>query len=399
MAGASGTTTLGALPPFLLGAQGVWVRDELGIGLGVLGATVSLFFGSAAVGSLVMGAALDRLGRRRGLRLAGVLVAVGGVAMALGVRGPVTLLATAALLGLGNAACQTAANLSMARALPPHRRGLGFGVKQSAVPFAIMLGGLAVPTLGGTFGWRSTFLATAAVGLAVAASTLWRRSPVDGPAPVAGPEPLDRPPVRPLLMCGVAISFASAAANFLGAFVASWGYEVGLSASAAGLLMAAGSMGSITVRVISGWRADGRHGANLPVVAVQMLVGAVALAGLSVGTQATVVGFGLLAFSVGWAWPGLLLYAAARLGRDTPARASGVIQGGAFVGGAVGPLVFGAMAGQLGFRVTWLAAAGCFVVAAALVTWARVGFRNDLLARPPRTPVTYGGGRIRRAEP
>lgn len=395
MVGASGTTTLGALPPFLLGAQAVWVREDLGVGLGVLGGAVSLFFGSAAVGSLVMGAAFDRLGRRRGLQLAGLLVAAGGLSMALAVRGPVTLLATTAVLGLGNAACQTAANLSMARALPPHRRGLGFGVKQSAVPVAIMLGGLAVPTLGESLGWRSTFLATAAVGFLTTASTTWRRTPVGRSGAATVSPPLDRPPVGPLLVCGVAIAFASAAANFLGAFIASWGYEVGLSATAAGLLMAGGSLGSITIRVVSGWRADGRHGANLPVVAAQMLVGAVALAGLSLGTRAGVVGFGLLAFSVGWAWPGLLLYAAARLGRDTPARASGVIQGGAFVGGAVGPLLFGTMAGALGFRVTWLAAAACFVVAAALVTWARAGFRRDLVARPPRTPLTYGGGRIR----
>jgi MFS family permease len=396
MVGASALTTLGALPPFLLGAQAVAVRADLAIGLGALGAAVSTFFASAALGSMVMGLVLDRAGRRTGLVLAGVLVGTGGAAMATVVRGTGSLLACMVVLGLGNASCQTAANLSMARALPPHRRGLGFGVKQSAVPLAIMLGGLAVPTMGTALGWRSTFATTAVLGGAVALGALVRPLPS---TPVGGEvdqrEP-DRPPWGPLLLCGVAITFASAAANFLGAFIASWGYESGLTVTTTGLLMAVGSAGSIVVRIGSGYRADGRQGANMPVVAFQMLCGAVCLGGVAVGTPFTVLGFGFLAFAVGWAWPGLLLYAVARLGRDAPARASGVVQAGAFVGGALGPLTLGALAGQVGFRVSWLVASACFLVAGGLVLLARRLFAADLRARPPRTPIAWGGGRVAR---
>ena len=394
MAAASGLTTLGALPPFLLGAQAVWVREDLRIGLGMFGVAVSTFFALAAVGSVLAGRFVDRAGARLGQVVAGVLVATGGVLMATLARGPLSLLATMAVLGLGNACCQTVANLSMARALPPGRRGLGFGVKQSAVPLAIMLGGLAVPTMGGMLGWRSTFVTTAAVGASVGLTALTRRERLAAPAAeVVGD--LDHPPRWPLLLCGLGITFASAAANFLGSFIASWGYEVGLTATTTGLLMAAGSAGSIVVRVTSGWRADGRHGANLPVVAAQMYAGALCLVGVAVGTEMTVLGFGFLAFSVGWAWPGLLLYAVARLGRDSPARASGVVQAGAFVGGAIGPMGFGALAGAAGFRPTWLLAAACFVVGGTLVLAARRGFRIDLAARPPRAPITTGGGRVR----
>lgn len=396
MGGASALTTLGALPPFLLGAQAVWVREDLAVGLGVFGVAVSTFFAAAAVGSFGAGVLLDRVGRRLGLVAAGLLVASGGTLMALAVAGPASLLGTMVVLGLGNAGCQTAANLSMARALPPGRRGLGFGVKQSAVPLAIMLGGLAVPTVGGSFGWRSTFLTTAVVGGLVALTAALRPAPV-GTAAVPLVEDLDQPPWRPLLLCGLGITFASAAANFLGSFVASWGFEIGLSATTTGLLMAVGSAGSIVVRVLSGWRADGRRGANLPVVAAQMFAGAACLAGVAIGTPGTVLGFGFLAFSVGWAWPGLLLFAVARLGRDTPARASGVVQAGAFVGGAVGPMLFGTMAGSVGFRPTWLVAAGCFVVAGSLVLVARRGFSADLRRRPPRTPLATGGGRLSRS--
>ncbi|QZY27890.1 MFS transporter [Nocardioides coralli] len=395
MGGASALTTLGSIPPFLLGAQAVWVRDDLAVGLGVFGVAVSVFFAAAALGSLGAGVLLDRLGRRAGLATAGVLVAGGGAAMALLVSGPLSLLACMAVLGLGNASCQTAANLSMARALPPGRRGLGFGVKQSAIPLAIMLGGLAVPTLGGQLGWRSTFVATALAGTLVLGRAVARSGASAFRPPGAAAAELDRPPWAPLLLAGLGITFASAAANFLGAFVASWGYEVGLSATTAGLLMAAGSAGSIAVRVLSGHRADARQGRNLPVVAVQMYAGAACLVGLAIAHESTVLVFGFLAFAVGWAWPGLLLFAVARVGRDTPARASGVVQAGAFTGGAVGPMGFGALAGQVGFQPTWLLAACSFVVAGTLVLLARRGFRADLLARPPREPLAHGGSRVR----
>jgi len=398
MAAASGLTTLGALPPFLLGAQAVWVREDLVIGLGFFGVAISVFFASAAAGSVLAGRLVDRVGPRRGQVVGGLLVATGGVLMATVVGSPLSLLATMSVLGLGNACCQTVANLSMARALTPGRRGLGFGVKQSAVPLAIMLGGLAVPTLGGALGWRSTFVATATVGALVGLSALLRHEPVAGPV-AAVVDDLDHPPRWPLLLCGLGITFASAAANFMGAFIASWGYEIGLSATTTGLLMAAGSAGSIVVRVLSGWRADGRHGANLPVVAAQMYAGALCLVGVAVGTEATVLGFGFLAFAVGWAWPGLLLFAVARLGRDAPARASGVVQAGAFIGGAIGPMGFGALAGAAGFRPTWLLAAACFVVGGTLVLAARRGYRTDLAERPPRAVITTGGGRVRGGVP
>ncbi|KRE62518.1 MFS transporter [Nostocoides sp. Soil756] len=398
MLSASALTALGALPPFLLGAQAVRVRPDLGIGLGVLGAAVSTFFAAAALGSFAAGPLFDRTGRRVAVALAGGFVALGGALMAGLVRGPESLLAVMVVLGLGNACCQSASNSSMARVVAPSRRGLGFGVKQSAVQVAIMVGGIAVPTLGRWLGWRSTFATSAAVGALVVALALVR-VPAGRAVAAATTGALDRPPWAPLLVSGLAIMFASAAANFVGSFIASWGFEVGLTTTATGLLMAVGSAASITVRVLAGWRADRRHGGNLPRVAAQMFAGAVCLVGVAWGMPWAVVVFGFLAFAVGWSWPGLLLFAVARVGRDSPAQASGVIQAGAFVGGAAGPLLLGTMAGAVGFRPTWLVAAGLFVVAGVLVLVSRRGFRADLMARPPREPVTWGGARVEPSTP
>jgi len=389
--GATAMTTLGTLPVFLLGSQSVFVRDELGFDEQRFGVAVSVFFAAAAAAALFGGGLTDRMGRRASTIVAGLLAATGGFGVALAAHSWLVLVLMMVVLGVANAACQVTSNLTLARAVPPHRRGLGFGVKQSAIPLAIMIGGLAVPTVGAVVGWRWTFALTGIGGLAAAAAGLRLEGSRGGGADSSADS--DAAPVAALLTTMVAILLASAAANSLGSFIASWGFQVGLTPSEAGLLMATGSGLNIVVRVLSGHLADRRHGRNLPVVASQMLVGAVALAALSVPSPAAVVSAGLVAFALGWSWPGLLLYAVVRVGRDSPGAASGTVQAGAFIGGAAGPALFGTVVDAAGYEAAWRLAAGLFLVAAALILVARRLFIADLVARPPALPFGYGGGR------
>lgn len=392
VAAASGLTTLGTLPVFLLASQSVLVREDLGFGPRAFGLAVGAFFAAAAVAAVLGGMVADRVGPRVSTVAAGTLAAVGGFGIGLGVDRWSSLLVLMVVLGVANAACQVTANLSMARSVPVHRRGLGFGVKQAAIPLAIVLAGLAVPTVTAAFGWRSTFGACGAAGVLVAVAGLApRRSTV--PAPSIAPDARDVPPLRALLVAMAAIALASAAANALGAFFASWSFEVGLSPSEAGVLMAVGSALNIAARLLAGHLADRRYGRNLPVVAAQMLTGAVALSALSVPAIGVLVPAAVVAFAVGWSWPGLMLYAVVRLGRDSPATASGLVQAGAFVGGATGPLAFGYLVDAVGYATAWRVAALVFVLAAVLVMIARRLFVADLVSRPPREALGYGGGR------
>src|SRR5699024_9762587 len=152
---------------------------------------------------------------------------------------------------------------------------------------------------------------------------------------------IDRPPVGALLITMLAFCLASAAVNSLGSYTASWGFEVGLTTWQAGMLLAAGSACNVAVRLLDGHLAHRRQGGNLPVVAVQIMLGGVALAMLSLSIPSVMVIATIIAFGIGWSWTGLLLFAVARIGRDAPASASGVVQAGAFIGGAAGPLLFG----------------------------------------------------------
>lgn len=387
--GASLMTTVGTLPVFLLASQSVLVRADLHFDEQKFGIAVGAFFAAAAIFALLGGRLADRLGRRRCTLGAGLLALVGGVGLALTAHSWPVLVALMVVLGIANAACQVTANLILATVVPAHRRGLGFGVKQSAIPLAIMVAGLAVPTVSVVLGWRWTFGVTGLVGLAIMVAGLW--IPRDRTDRWDSSAEADRPPVPALVVSMIAIALASAAANSLGSFAASWAFDVGLTPGRAGLLLAVGSGMSIVVRVLGGFLADRRDGRVLPIVALQMLVGASALVVLAFPSPASLVPATLVAFALGWSWPGLVLYAVVRIGRDAPAAASGLIQAGAFVGGATGPVAFGMVVALAGYETAWLGAAAFFVIAAVLVTVARRMFIADLVARPPRQAIEYGG--------
>ena len=108
-------------------------------------------------------------------------------------------------------------------------------------------------------------------------------------------------------------------------------------------------------------------------------MGFVLLAQHEIGT--VIVG-AFIAFAFGWSWPGLLIFAIVRIGRDRPALASSAVQAGGFAGGAVGPPLFGWLILSTSYETGWLAAGGALLVAAALLVIARRMFLSDLAIRP-----------------
>lgn len=380
MSAASAMTTLGAIPVFLLSAQSVFIRRDLDFDEARFGLAVSCFFAAAATTALLGGGLADRLGRRRSTVLAGTLSVLGGAGLALGARSFAVLVVTLIVLGMANAAMQVTSNLSLAKSIPLHRQGLAFGVKQSAIPFAIVLGGLAVPSVGVIIGWRWTFGITAIMAILVIVGGLLL--PPDAVTRATAQRSLEKAPPLALALTAVAMAAASASVNSLAAFLASWGFQIGMSPSQTGFLMAAGSGLSICARILTGHRADRRGGRNLPVVAMQMLFGSLTLAAISIDSIPTLWISAILAFAVGWAWPGLMLFAVVRVGRESPGAASGAVQAGAFVGGASGPALFGLLVAHMGYPFAWRVASLLLMTAAGMVLLARRLFQRDLVVRP-----------------
>ena len=242
------------LPATLTGALAISVGDETGLRLTGVGGLYGVLFGVSAITSTATGRLVQRIGWRYGIRLA-----AGGTGAVLGVLAvaptswweawwPIALFFCIA--GVTAAGSQTASNQAMVHSVPPGRYGLLFGLKHTAVPAAAMAGGLAVPTLALTVGWRWAYAAAAIAAFVVAVAV-----PSGTYRPFGNNKPGDR--VRPTTPLPVLIGLAVAAAlghaglDSLGAFVVPFAVSEGVTEGLAGLLLTLGSIAGLTVRLVS----------------------------------------------------------------------------------------------------------------------------------------------------
>ena len=364
--GAVTATTVTVLPVFLTGGLAVQISAELGFDPAGLGLAVALFFGVSALAALPAGWLVERFGSGPTSRAgvfgsAAVMLAVAAWAHSFPVLVGI-LLCSAWCNVLG----QLSSNLTLARYVPAERLGLSFGIKQSAIPLATLIAGAAVPAVALTVGWRWAYVLGA--GLALAALFI-------APRDTAGREQTPATPgeraTAALSVLGVAAGLGAASASALGIFLVTSAVDRGIDAGIAGLTLTLGSVVGLSIRLVNGWLADRRSGGNVTVVAVSLVVGAAGLILLAVpGTPALVIGT-VLAFGLGWSWPGLLQYAVVRLNPSAPAAATSIVQVGVYGGGFGGPVGFGFIAAHTSFPTAWLAAATTMLVAAGLMVLGR----------------------------
>jgi cyanate permease len=396
---AAAATALGVLPVFLLGALVVQVRADVPLSKAALGLSASGFFALSALSSPFAGRLVERVGAGRGMALGGMASALsmttGGLA-----RHWVVLAVGVALGGLANATGQVAANLALAHAVPAHRQGIAFGIKQAAVPAATAAAGLAVPVAGLTVGWRWAFLVGAVLPPVFAAWAFRCPGLRSRTAASRRRQATRRQPnmalraLAVLAFCGALGTFA---ANTLAAFLVDATVSGGFSAGHAGVLLAAGSLSSVVVRVAIGSFVDARSFPLLPLVSMMLAAGAAGLAGLSLTTSPALVVVAAVVSYLGiWGWNGVFTLAIVRANPAAPAAATGVTQAGLYCGGVVGPSVFGYLAGSVGYAVAWRAAAMMAVLGAigiglsALHPPAVVGENGGTGPLEPAT--AFGGG-------
>jgi MFS family permease len=329
-------------------------------------AGVTVFFLAGALGAGPGGRLAERVGAADAMRGC-VLVTAGGLLAAAALADSLAaLLALLALAGLANAVCQPAINVFMAEQVPLERQGLAFGIKQSAIPAAVLVSGLALPLLALPFGWRATFalcaLGPLAVAVAMGRSAHHLRSPVER-------EPAPRP-TRELVAIAAGAALASAGPNAMGAYLVASAVDTGIAEGAAGLLVALGSALSLAVRVALGQRADRRRDYGYGTMVVFLVGGAAGFALLASGATVPFVIGALVAFTLGWGWPGVFNLAVVESHRDAPGAATGVSQTGIYVGAAGGPAAFGAISTAGGYEVAWAATAVLALVGALVIALA-----------------------------
>lgn len=379
MAAASVVATTGSLPVFLVSAVAVLVRADLGFDEAGLGAAVSAFFAAAAVSSVHSGRLVERIGGRGALVLGAGLS--GTALLGIGLSPTWSALVLALVVGgLANAVCQLAANLRLSGGVPLESQGVAFGVKQSANAIASLFGGAAVPLVAINFGWRPTFVLAAAVAWGAGAFQARgaRRNRVPRRARAASPV-LDRPP---LVYLALGLGFTAAANTALSAFIVEYAVSTGLATGTAGTVLAVSSLAGLSTRIVLGAVADRRRGGELTAVAGMLYVGAAVLAafpfvsGVPLVTLATV-----LAYAVGWGWPGLLNLAIVRGNDHAPAAATGVTQVGAYIGGVIGPVAFGFVVAGIGYGPAWTLAAVWQLAAGSFILAGRARARRSWAAR------------------
>ncbi|WP_238588987.1 MFS transporter [Pseudonocardia sp. HH130629-09] len=354
-------TTASVLPVFLTGALAVQLSRDLAFDPSGLGLVVALYFGVSALCSLPVGMVVERFGSRVTSRIAVVGAAVLMAALGLGARSYVALVVLLLCGAWCNVMGQLSSNLTLARSVPAHLMGLSFGVKQAAIPAATLLAGLAVPAVALTVGWRWAY----GIGALLALAALF-----------ACPRADARPPARAgkgdratgaLAVIGAASGLAAGTATALGIFLVASAVDRGIDPGLAGLVLTLGSVVGLSARLLHGWLADRRTGGHVAVVAASLAAGAIGFVLLAVpGTPALVVGV-VLAFGLGWAWPGLLQFAVVRLTPSAPAAATSIVQVGVYAGGFAGPIVFGSLATHAGFPTAWTVNAVVMLVSAALM--------------------------------
>jgi MFS family permease len=361
---AAGTATV--LPGFLVGPLALQIRSDLHASVTAVAAGVTVFFVAGAVGAGPGGRFAERVGALRAIRACVVASAACLLLAAAFAHSLALFLALLAVAGLANAVTQPAINLFMADQVPLDRQGLAFGIKQSAIPTAAFVSGLALPALALPLGWRPTFAICAFATLAVA-GVVGRAAPGFVPPPPRAPAPR---PSRKLLMTAVGAALASAGPNALGVYLVASAVDVGIAEGLAGVLAGVASAISLVVRVLLGNRADRRRDYGFSTVVAMLATGSVGFVLLASGAPVPFVLGALVAYALGWGWPGLFNLAVVDLYREAPGASTGVSQTGIYVGAAGGPAVVGLIAAGAGYSTAWAAAAGLSLVAAAAMAYA-----------------------------
>lgn len=362
------------LPTFLVGTLAVQIRSSLHFDPVDLGIVVACSYAASAIFAIPSGNMAEQFSGLRMLRYSALVSAVALLLIATLVQSWPELAVALVVAGAASSAGQTAANLFLSRRIDPGRQGLAFGIKQASVPLASLLGGVSVPVIALTIGWRWAFVISAVIALASLLLLPHPRLSVAAQRAAAAVRPRHEPSL-PLVALALGFGLTLTACSSLGTFLVLSSVAEGMGRAEAGLVAALASAGAIGVRVLVGFLADRRQGRHLVFVVVMMVVGAVGFSlmafGFALRSPALFVPGAVVAFAVGWGWNGLFNFAVVRTHPRGPARATGITQTGGRIGSVIGPLVFGVLVVRVGYTGAWAVAGGEMLLGAGMMLVAR----------------------------
>lgn len=363
-----GATVASGLPVFLVGALFVQISADLDVPDWALGVIVAVFWIAAALGSNSSGLLTAKIGSRRVVILTFLVAAASLLAAALLTPRWEWLILWTILGGISTSLCHPATNHLLRLRVSEGRRALAYGLKQSAVPLASLLAGLAIPFLALTLGWRSAYVLAAVLAVALLGLFL-----------VIGPKRLPKGTKRvsssvPLTRSQKIFFLSLASATLLGAGAATSGatfgvvsaVERGMDAGTAGFVLSAASLVGAIVRVGAGALADRRPGNPVRWIAAMQLIGFVGGA-VMIFSSGVMFAVGLaLVMGIGWGWTGLGHFIVARLAGPATPSATALVQTGSYAGCAIAPVLGGIIYANGGSTPVWIMVAAMFLVAGVI---------------------------------
>ena len=361
-------------PAAVLGVLATFLIDDFGISRAEVGLIATANIVVSAALSPVAGRVTDRVGGKWAFVFIYVLATAGFLALA---AAPVygVLLLAAIPAGVGQAAGNPATNKLIALHVPPGRRGVMMGVKQSGVQAAIFLGGVLVPLGAEAFGWRTTLVVLAALTLSVIPVVL-RVIPSDRPAPGGAAErrrgPLS-PAIREMAVYGFLLGFGGSATFLLPLFVEE---ALGGTPALGGLAIGIVGLSAFFGRIVWARYAERQQRFTGPLTAIALgavVAGLAFLLAQAVGLWVVWIAAVLTGFSASsWNSVGMLGVITVA-GSDQAGRASGIVLLGFLTGLGLGAPLYGWTVDTTGdYSLMWWISIAAFGLAVLpLRAWAR----------------------------
>jgi len=364
------------------------LRDALGVGFVELGFALTLYNIVSGLTQAPMGFVVDRLGARRVL-VAGL--SLGGLAfMMLGLAPSYPLLLVAALmLGLANAVYHPADYAILSRSMSEARMGRAFSIHTASGYF----GGAVTPALmlllTTQFGLGAALFVAGLIG-PLAALPLLRGAMAESPAARAVDRPAQAVPIRAILspaiiaLTGFFILLSLSSGGLQSFSIVAFTEGRGLSLGVANAALTAWLTLSAAGVLLGGVIADRtkQHGlvAAAGFAAATVLILAIAL--LPLPPIAIIVLMGAAGLMTGAIMPSRDMMVRAAAPRGMEGRVFGIVSTGFNIGGAVGPLLFGAILDAGRPNLVFLIAACFTAMTAAMAIRQEVGARRRTAPAP-----------------
>lgn len=383
VAGVVGTLVSISLPPFFVGTLALQIGREIDFDAADLAVAVAAYYLVSALLSPLAGRFVAWCGPAVALRLAAGGSAVGLATVALADSAAVVVVALG-LLGLPNSLGQPSSNQVLSGLSSERFRAAAFGLVQSAIPASTLVSGVLLASLGSAGSWRAATWIVAGIALATQLLIPFGQAGLPRRPPR---QPLTREATGGTAVGGIPLVVALVVGTFLGSvaattlpsFLASTGQHSGVSPQLVGVVQMLASLTCIVARVSASWAGGQRQdpAVSLSTVAVMLAGGAVGFVLLGTGSGWSFVLGAMVAYGLGWGWNGLFNLSVTLVRPSRIAAVTGLTQGGVYLGGVCGPLLFAAVAEAQSYEQAWYVIAAAGGGAALSIAYARQRWRRN----------------------